>query len=41
MLAEIMMYSIVQKEGLGLDKAVEVAKDRYAAHANILATALC
>lgn len=25
---EIMMYCIVQKEGLGLDKAVEVAKDR-------------
>jgi len=25
---ELMMYSIVQKEGLGLDKAVEIAKDR-------------
>ena len=26
---EIMFYAIVQKEGLGLDKAVEEAKSRY------------
>ena len=28
MLAEIMFYSIVQKEGLGFDKCVEEAKAR-------------
>ena len=28
MLAEIMFYSIVQKEGLGFDKCVEEAKTR-------------